>query len=144
MEERITTLMRAAIEAARTARTPYGAALYHPPSGESLVVANSVGASGDPTAHAEVNAIRTAAARSFPLQGAVLISTCEPCPMCAMAAVWAGIGAIYYGATIDDAARYGRQVKLYCREIAQRAWYELDVRPGLLRPACVELFEQHQ
>jgi len=144
MEKQIEALMQAAIVEARIARTPYGAALYYPPSGESLVVANSVGASGDPTAHAEVNAIRTAAARSFPLKGAVLISTCEPCPMCAMAAVWAGIAVIYYGATIDDAACYGQQVKLYCREIAQRAWYDLDIRPGLLRQACVDLFEQNQ
>ena len=144
MENQIKALMRAAIEEARAAKTPYGAALYHSSSGESLVATNSVGASGDPTAHAEVNVIRTAAARSFPLQGAVLISTCEPCPMCAMAAVWAGIDAIHYGATIDDAARYGRQVKLYCREIAQRAWYDLSLHPGLYREACLELFEQNQ
>lgn len=144
MDSIIPSLMRAAIEAAHAARTPYGAALYHPASGRHLVATNSVGADGDPTAHAEVNVIRTAAADSFPLKGAVLISTCEPCPMCAMAAVWAGVGAIHYGATIDDAARYGRQVKLYCREIVQRAWYDLSLHPGLYREACLELFEQDQ
>ena len=71
--------------------------------------ANAVTATNDPTAHAEVTAIRAAAAalNSFTLAGCQLYSSCEPCPMCLAAAYWARIDAIYYGATAADAARAG-------------------------------------
>jgi len=71
--------------------------------------ANSVTANNDPTAHAEVNAIR-AAARSigaFTLQGCEIYSSCEPCPMCLAAAYWARLDAVYYGAAAADAAKAG-------------------------------------
>jgi tRNA(Arg) A34 adenosine deaminase TadA len=70
---------------------------------------NTVTAANDPTAHAEVNAIRAAcsALGSFSLAGCRLYSSCEPCPMCLAAAYWARIDAIYYGATAADAARAG-------------------------------------
>lgn len=71
--------------------------------------ANSVTATNDPTAHAEVNAIRAAARalNSFTLAGCELYASCEPCPMCLAAAYWARVDAIYYGATAADAARAG-------------------------------------
>ena len=71
--------------------------------------ANTVTASCDPTAHAEVNAIRAAATvlGSFTLAGCELYSSCEPCPMCLAAAYWARLDAIYFGARAADAARAG-------------------------------------
>jgi tRNA(Arg) A34 adenosine deaminase TadA len=71
--------------------------------------ANSVTASNDPTAHAEVNAIRAAAKAlgSFALAGCELYTSCEPCPMCLAAAYWARVDAVYYGASAADAARVG-------------------------------------
>ena len=70
---------------------------------------NSVTAGCDPTAHAEVNAIRAAARAlgSFTLTGCELYTSCEPCPMCLAAAYWARIDAVYYGASAADAARAG-------------------------------------
>jgi guanine deaminase len=70
---------------------------------------NSVTASGDPTAHAEVNAIRAAAKTlgNFTLAGCELYTSCEPCPMCLAAAYWARLDAVYYGASAADAARAG-------------------------------------
>jgi tRNA(Arg) A34 adenosine deaminase TadA len=70
---------------------------------------NSVTASNDPTAHAEVNAIRAAAKAmgTFTLAGCELYSSCEPCPMCLAAAYWARLDAVYYGASAADAARAG-------------------------------------
>ncbi len=70
---------------------------------------NSVTAGCDPTAHAEVNAIRAAAKAlgSFTLAGCELYTSCEPCPMCLAAAYWARVDAVYYGAGADDAARAG-------------------------------------
>ena len=87
---------------------PFGAVIVH---GGKVIGegANAVTASNDPTAHAEVNAIRAAARAltSFTLAGCDLYTSCEPCPMCLAAAYWARVDAIYYGATAADAARAG-------------------------------------
>jgi tRNA(Arg) A34 adenosine deaminase TadA len=71
--------------------------------------ANSVTSTNDPTAHAEVNAIRAAAKalQTFALAGCELYTSCEPCPMCLAAAYWARLDAVYYGASAADAARAG-------------------------------------
>ena len=70
---------------------------------------NSVTSSNDPTAHAEVSAIRDACARlgTFSLEGADLYTSCEPCPMCLAAAYWARIGRVFYANTTADAAAIG-------------------------------------
>ena len=63
----------------------------------------------DPTAHAEVQAIRDACRSlgDFQLAGCELYVNCEPCPMCLAAAYWARVDAVYYAATADDAAEAG-------------------------------------
>jgi guanine deaminase len=70
---------------------------------------NQVTSMLDPTAHAEVIAIRAAcqAVRSFQLAGCELYTTCEPCPMCMGAIYWARLAKVYYANTRDDAARIG-------------------------------------
>jgi guanine deaminase len=70
---------------------------------------NSVTAAHDPTAHAEVNAIRAAAKAlgTFTLAGCELYTSCEPCPMCLAASYWARIDAVYFGCAAADAARAG-------------------------------------
>lgn len=87
---------------------PFGAVVVR--DGQIVAeAANSVTAGNDPTAHAEINAIR-AAARSlntFTLSGCELYTSCEPCPMCLAAAYWARLDVIYYGACAADAARAG-------------------------------------
>ncbi len=67
---------------------------------------NCVTSRNDPTAHAEVVAIRDACARlrTFTLQGCELYTSCEPCPMCLAATYWARVDRLYYGNTIQDAA----------------------------------------
>ncbi len=72
---------------------------------------NAVVPTNDPTAHAEVVAIRSACASlgKVSLKGYVLYSTCRPCPMCLAAAHWAGIDRVYYALTSDDAERMGFQ-----------------------------------
>ncbi|PIZ32524.1 MAG: tRNA-specific adenosine deaminase [Alphaproteobacteria bacterium CG_4_10_14_0_8_um_filter_37_21] len=68
---------------------------------------NQVTSSCDPTAHAEVSAIRNACQtiNNFSLKGATLYTSCEPCPMCLSAIYWARIDHIFYGNTKDDAAK---------------------------------------
>lgn len=87
---------------------PFGALIVR--DGQIVAEAvNTVTASNDPTAHAEVNAIRAAARAlgTFSLTGCVLYSSCQPCPMCLAAAWWARVDAIFYGASAQDAARAG-------------------------------------
>ncbi len=68
---------------------------------------NSVTLDNDPTAHAEVNAIREACRvlNNFSLEGCELYSSCEPCPMCLSAAYWAGVKSIYFGNSREDAQK---------------------------------------
>ena len=70
---------------------------------------NTVTAGCDPTAHAEVNAIRAAARAldTFTLAGCTLYTSCQPCPMCLAAAYWARVDRIVYGASAAAAARAG-------------------------------------
>lgn len=77
---------------------------------------NKVIQNNDPTAHAEVMAIRNACQNlnTFDLTGCVLYTTCYPCPMCLSASIWANIHTVYYGNTKEDASAIGfRDDKIY-------------------------------
>ena len=83
---------------------PFGAVIVR--NGEVVATGtNRVTANNDPTAHAEVSAIRTACAKvqNFKLEGCTCYTSCEPCPMCLSALYWAGIERIVYGNTKEDA-----------------------------------------
>ena len=83
---------------------PFGAVIVR--NGEVIATgANRVTANNDPTAHAEVSAIRAACAKeqNFKLEGCTCYTSCEPCPMCLSALYWAGVERIIYGNTKDDA-----------------------------------------
>lgn len=74
----------------------------------------------DPTAHAEMQAIRAAAARlgTFDLSGCTIYSSCEPCPMCLSAIYWARLDRLVYAGTKEDAARAGFDDAFIYRELA--------------------------
>jgi len=99
---------------------PFGALIVR---GGDLVAEgqNRVTASLDPTAHAEVVAIRAAcqALGDFSLAGATLYTSCEPCPLCLSAALWARVDRVVFAANRDDAARGG---------FDDREFYELFTR----------------
>ena len=83
---------------------PLGAVIVR--NGEVIATGtNRVTANCDPTAHAEVSAIRAACAKlgDFKLTGCTVYSSCEPCPMCLSALYWAGVERIFYGNTKEDA-----------------------------------------
>jgi tRNA(Arg) A34 adenosine deaminase TadA len=87
---------------------PFGAVIVC--AGEVVATgANSVTVLNDPTAHAEVTAIRNACAKlgSYQIPGCEIYSSCEPCPMCLAAIYWAHCDAIYFGATAEDAREMG-------------------------------------
>jgi len=81
---------------------------------------NLVTSALDPTAHAEIVAIRAAcqALRNFQLAGCELYTTCEPCPMCMGAIYWARLGKVYYAGTRADAAQAGFDDSLIYDELA--------------------------
>lgn len=82
---------------------------------------NRVTIDNDPTAHAEINSIRSAAAAmgTFNLAGCELYATCEPCPMCLGAAYWARLDRIFYAATRDDAMAAGFDDETIYKELAR-------------------------
>ncbi|GAB5080724.1 nucleoside deaminase [Arthrobacter sp. AD-310] len=87
---------------------PFGAVVVTP-DGNVYEGVNRVTRDNDPTAHAEVVAIRAAAAAqaTFNLEGAVLYASCEPCPLCLASALWARIGRVYFAADRHGAAAAG-------------------------------------
>lgn len=104
--------MRMAIELSKESVAkgggPFGAVIVR--DGQVIATgSNSVTILNDPTAHAEVSAIRAAcqAVGGFNLKGCQIYSSCEPCPMCLSAIYWAGIDRIYYANNRGDAAEIG-------------------------------------
>jgi guanine deaminase len=82
---------------------------------------NQVTATNDPTAHAEVLAIRNACKKLgvFDLQGCEIYTSCEPCPMCLGAIYWARLTRVYFANTAADASKVGFDDSAIYREIAQ-------------------------
>lgn len=122
---------------------PFGAVVVH---GGAIVGRgnNRVLTDLDPTAHAEVVAIREACRTlgRFSLEGCILVSTCEPCPMCLAATHWARLDHVHYAATRDDAAAAGFDDAL----LHEQATLPLERRsPPLTRidhPPSRQLFER--
>jgi len=81
---------------------------------------NQVTATNDPTAHAEVVAIRAAcqALGTFQLTGCTVYTSCEPCPMCLAALYWSRCDAVYYGNSADDAAAIGFDDSFLYQQVA--------------------------
>ena len=146
--ERDLECMRAVIAfTARSLRTrhprPFGAAIVSTKSGQLLLTAlNNVTQSHDPSAHAEVRAIRLAAKKlkQVSLAGYTLYSTCEPCPMCMSTALWAELDRVVYGATIKDASHHFTQIRIPAKEVAARGDMKCVVEGPTLRDQCYALF----
>ena len=116
-------MLRAAAIAAERMRNnhggPFGAVIVR----DDRIIAegwNAVTTANDPTAHAEVMAIRRACERlgTFSLEGCEIYTSCEPCPMCLGAIYWARLERIYYANTRADAAAIGFDDDFLYREIA--------------------------
>jgi len=100
---------------------PFGAVIVH--KGKVIAAThNRVLQSNDPTAHAEVNAIRQASKilNTFNLSECTLYTTCMPCPMCLGAIFWARIGNVYYGSESDDAQKAGFDDALFYEKLEKR------------------------
>lgn len=110
--------IRLSVENVAQGGGPFGAVIAR--DGEVVATGvNRVTASCDPTAHAEVNAIRAAAAQlgTFDLSGCEIYSSCEPCPMCLGAIYWARLDRLYFAGDRNDAERAGFDDSLIYREV---------------------------
>ena len=139
-------LMREAVAGAWAAKAQgnkgYGAVLV---MGEQVVARayDTISSDADPSQHGELRAIREAtAALGIPdLCGALLLSTCEPCPMCAGLAVWANVTTIVYGSSIPDTAAMGRtRIMVRAAEMAERSPFTVEVIGGVLKEECDRLY----
>lgn len=101
---------------------------------------NQVTSANDPTAHAEVVAIRAACTRlnTFSLAGCELYASCEPCPLCLSAVYWSRIEHVYYAASCDDAAEAGFDDRELYRELARPAEERRIAMAQALRDEALE------
>lgn len=133
-----TEAVRLATESVDDGGGPFGALVVRrgPEHLDDVVATgtNLVTATSDPTAHAEITAIRAAcrALGAFQLTGCVLVSSCEPCPMCLAAALWARVDRVLYAADRDDAAVAG---------FDDRAFHDLFTDPGAVWPTPLRRVE---
>jgi tRNA(Arg) A34 adenosine deaminase TadA len=147
-DPRAEALMRRAIEAARrgieAGQSPFGCAIEL--SGAAIAVEhNRVLLSTDITAHAEVTALRAACAATgaIHLEGALVASTTEPCPMCMAALHWARVERVVYGATIADAAAAGfNELRMPAGELLRIGRSNVVLEGGVLVAECRELFAE--
>ena len=105
---------------------------------------NQVTSSNDPTAHAEMTAIRAAAAAlgSFQLRGCVLYTSCEPCPMCLGAAYWARLDRLVFAANRRDAAEAGFDDEQIYDELARPPFSRAMVTQQALRETALEVLAE--
>jgi tRNA(Arg) A34 adenosine deaminase TadA len=98
----------------------------------------------DPSLHAEVNAIRQAVQvlGDDNLSGAILFSTCEPCPMCSSLAVWTNLTTIVYGASMAEMAQLGKaRIHVNASDIVVKSPVMIEIIGGVLREECLALYE---
>lgn len=105
---------------------------------------NRVTSSNDPTAHAEVNAIRDACKNigNFELIDCVLYTSCEPCPMCLGAIYWARIPKVYYACSRSDAANIGFDDALIYKEISLPIEERMIAMNQICQHKAIEVFNQ--
>ncbi len=141
--------MRRAIELSKksveTGGGPFGAVIVK--DGKIIAEAsNSVTHDNDPTAHAEVNAIRQASKKlnTFDLSGAEIYTSCEPCPMCLGAIYWARLDKIYFANTKDDAKNIGFDDSFIYEEI-EKPYHKRKIPTiQILREEALEAFKMWQ
>lgn len=129
-------------ESVRMGGGPFGAVIVK----DGVIVSeasNSVTIDHDPTAHAEVNAIRKATQKlgTFDLEGCEIYTSCEPCPMCLGAIYWAHLDRIYYANDRKDAARIGFDDDFIYKEIALKPQERHKQMEVLLSEEAKEAFQ---
>ena len=124
---------------------PFGAVITDKDGNIISVANNQVLKNNDPTAHAEVQAIREACKKlnTHDLSGYILYTSCEPCPMCLSAIIWANIKEVYYACTRKDAGEIGfRYDSIY--EFLETNNKSLLDEKQIDREDCIHLFNEYK
>ena len=134
--------VRLSAENVKNGGGPFGAVIVK--NGEIIATGvNRVTANNDPTAHAEVSAIRAAGQKlgTFDLSGCDIYTSCEPCPMCLGAIYWAHLDRMYYACNKDDAADAGFDDSFIYKELERDPKDRRLKSENLLRPEALKTFE---
>ena len=140
-EELMRKAIELSIESVRNGGGPFGAIIAR--KGEIIAEgSNGVTIYNDPTAHAEVTAIRKACEKlgTFDLTGCEIYTSCEPCPMCLGAIYWAHLDKIYYANDRKDAADIGFDDDFIYQEIEVKPQYRKKPSEMLMREEGLEAF----
>ena len=106
---------------------------------------NQVIKNNDPTAHAEIVAIREACKKlnTYDLSDYILYTSCEPCPMCLSAIIWANIKEVYYGCTKEDAGEIGFRDDMIYDYLKGNNFNLIDLKK-MDREECLEVFKKYK
>ncbi len=124
---------------------PFGAVIVK--DGEVISVSsNTVLKDNDPTAHAEINAIREAGKKleTYDLSNCILYATGYPCPMCLSAIIWANIKEVYYGTNLEDAKEIGFRDDFIYEFIKNNNVGKILNLSKLDREECLKLFDEYK
>lgn len=124
---------------------PFGAVIVDKQGNIIAKGNNKVLSKKDPTAHAEIIAIRNACKvlDTYDLSDYILYTSCEPCPMCLSAIIWANIKEVYYGCTKEDAAEIGFRDEAIYDFIKGKDKTLLNLKQ-LDREECIKTFEEYK
>ena len=124
---------------------PFGAVIVDKQGKIIATGNNQVLSSKDPTAHAEITAIRRACEElnTYDLSDYILYTSCEPCPMCLSAIIWANIKEVYYGCTKEDAAEIGFRDEAIYDFIKGKDKTLINLKQ-MDREECIKTFEEYK
>lgn len=124
---------------------PFGAVITDKNGKMISVASNLVLETCDPTAHAEINAIRETSQKlkTHDLSNCILYATGYPCPMCLSAIIWANIQTVYYGTDVNEAENIGFRDDLIYKYIANKNTDMLRLEQ-VNREKCLELFQEYK
>lgn len=124
---------------------PFGAVIVD--ANENIISTgnNKVLKNNDPTAHAEIVAIRNACEKlqTYDLSNYILYTSCEPCPMCLSAIIWANIKNVYYACTKEDAGNIGFRDDIIYKYLEGKNEKLINLKQ-IDRDECIELFEEYK
>lgn len=124
---------------------PFGAVIINN-RGEIIAKGNNkVIINNDPTAHAEIVAIREASKKlnTYDLSNCILYTSCEPCPMCLSAIIWANIKEVYYACTKNDADNIGFRDDIIYEYLKENKKDLINLH-HIDRDECIEIFEEYK
>lgn len=124
---------------------PFGAVIVDKQGNIIAQASNQVIKNNDPTAHAEIQAIRMASKKlgTYDLKDLILYTSCEPCPMCLSAIIWSNIKEVYYACTREDAGKIGFRDDIIYEYLKGKKVNLLNIKQ-IDRDECRQIFDEYE